>query len=180
MWLSVVVTNNWETLPTILGLVVFGVGQGALVTLVFNVLVTASPKELAGDVGSVRGTTQNLASAVGTAVAGALLVGILTTNVAAATASHPELPAELVAQVDLDRTNFISNDRLREVLAETDATPAQVDAAVTLNESVRLDALRLGLLILAGVSAIAIFPASRLPAYRREELPASVAGGPVE
>ena len=53
---------------------VFGIGQGALVTLLFNVLVTASPKELAGDVGSLRGTTQNLAAAVGTAVAGALLV----------------------------------------------------------------------------------------------------------
>ena len=177
VWLAFVVTNNWETLPTILGLIVFGIGQGALVTLVFNVLVTASPKELAGDVGSVRGTTQNLASAVGTAVAGALLVGILTTNVAAATAAHPELPDELVAQVDLDRTNFVSNDRLREVLAETDATPAQVDAAVSLNEAARLDALRLGLLILAGVSAVAIFPASRLPSYRREELPASVATG---
>lgn len=74
LWLAFVVTNNWETLPTILGLVVFGIGQGALVTLVFNVLVTAAPKELAADVGSIRGTTQNLASAVGTAVMGAVLV----------------------------------------------------------------------------------------------------------
>lgn len=47
IWLSFVVTNNWETVPTILGLIVFGIGQGALVTLVFNVLVTAAPKELA-------------------------------------------------------------------------------------------------------------------------------------
>lgn len=43
VWLAFVVTNNWETLPTILGLVVFGIGQGALVTLVFNVLVSWSP-----------------------------------------------------------------------------------------------------------------------------------------
>jgi MFS family permease len=102
LWLAFVVTNNWETLPTILGLFVFGVGQGALVTLVFNVLVTASPKELAGDVGSVRGTTQNLASAVGTAVAGALLVGILSVNVVSALADHPKLTPELVSQIDLD------------------------------------------------------------------------------
>ncbi len=46
-----------------IGLILFGIGQGALVTLVFNVLVTASPKELAGDVGSLRGTTNNLAAA---------------------------------------------------------------------------------------------------------------------
>lgn len=172
VWLAFVVTNNWETLPTILGLFVFGVGQGALVTLVFNVLVTASPKELAGDVGSVRGTTQNLASAVGTAVAGALLVGILAANVTSALATHPTLPQELVAQVDLDGANFVSNERLAEVLAGTDATPAQVDAAVALNEEARLSALKLGLLILAGVSAVAILPASRLPAYRPEEIPA--------
>lgn len=177
LWLSIVVTNNWETLPTILGLFVFGVGQGALVTLVFNVLVTAAPKELAGDVGSVRGTTQNLASAVGTAVAGALLVGILTANVAGALTDNVELPPTLAAQVDLDNTNFVSNDRLKEVLAQTDATPAQVDAAVALNEQARLGALRVGLLILAGLSALAVVPASRLPNYRPGEIPESVATG---
>ncbi|MBL7260079.1 MFS transporter [Paractinoplanes lichenicola] len=171
VWLSVVVTNNWETLPTILGLITFGIGQGALVTLVFNVLVTASPKELAGDVGSVRGTVQNLASAVGTAVAGALLVGILSANVATAAAAHVELPPQLVAQVDLDKTNFVSNDRLREILAGTDATPAQVDAAVGLNEDARLRALRLGLLVLAALSALAIVPAARLPRYLPGDVP---------
>ncbi|MEJ3404149.1 MFS transporter [Rathayibacter sp. YIM 133350] len=177
VWLSFVVTNNWETVPTILGLIVFGIGQGALVTLVFNVLVTAAPKELAGDVGSVRGTTQNLASAVGTAVAGALLVGILTASVAGALAGNVDLPPSLVSQVDLDRTNFVSNDRLQEVLSATDATPAQVDTAVSLNESARLRALRTGLLILAGISVLAVVPASRLPRYRPQEIPESVAVG---
>ncbi|MGN6240081.1 MAG: MFS transporter, partial [Cellulosimicrobium cellulans] len=171
LWLSFVVTNNWETLPTILGLVVFGIGQGALVTLVFNVLVTAAPKTLAGDVGSIRGTTQNLASAVGTALAGALLVTILSFSVGRAVVEHPELPPSLVAQVDLDTVNFVSNDDLRTVLAGTDATPAQVDAAVALNEEARLGTLRIGLLILAGVSATAILPASRLPRYRPDEIP---------
>ncbi len=45
VWLSFVVNNNWETLPTIIGLVAFGIGQGALVTLVFNVLVTSAPAD---------------------------------------------------------------------------------------------------------------------------------------
>ena len=170
-WLALVVTNNWETLPTILGLLVFGVGQGALVTLVFNVLVTAVPTTLAGDVGSIRGTTQNLASAVGTAVVGALLVTILGIGVGRAVVEHPELPPSLVAQVDLDNVNFVSNDELREVLEGTDADPGEVEAAVALNEEVRLDTLRLGLLVLAGVSATAILPASRLPRYRPAEIP---------
>jgi len=59
VWLAFVVHNDWSEVPVLFGLVLFGIGQGSLVTLVFNVLVTASPKELAGDVGSLRGTTQN-------------------------------------------------------------------------------------------------------------------------
>jgi MFS family permease len=171
VWLSLVVTNNWETLPTILGLVVFGIGQGALVTLVFNVLVTAVPKELAGDVGSLRGTTQNLASAVGTAVMGAVLVMVLGAGIGRAVLEHPELPEELVAQVDLDQVNFVSNDELHEVLSRTTATEEQVDAAVALNEEQRLRTLKIGFLVLAGLSAVAALPASRLPAYRPEEIP---------
>lgn len=171
VWLAYVVTNNWETLPTIAGLIVFGIGQGALVTLVFNVLVTAAPKSAAGDVGSLRGTTQNLASAVGTALAGAMLVTVLGFNVGRAVTDHVELPESLVAQVDLDNVNFVSNDRLREVLSRTDASPRQIDAAVAVNEDVRLDTLKLGLLLLAAISATAIVPAARLPSYRPGEIP---------
>lgn len=171
VWLALVVNNNWETVPTILGLIVFGIGQGSLVTLVFNVLVTAAPKSLAGDVGSIRGTTQNLASAVGTALAGAMLVGILSLNVTQAVISNVELPDSVVEQVDLDQVNFVSNDQLREVLSRTDASEADVEAAVAINTDARLRALRLGLLILAGVSSLAILPASRLPAYRPDEIP---------
>lgn len=171
VWLSFVVNNNWETLPTILGLIVFGIGQGALVTLVFNVLVTAAPAELAGDVGSLRGTTQNLASAVGTALAGALLVSLLGLSIGRAVVEHPEIPESLVAQVDMDDVNFVSNDDLRAALAKTDATAEQIDAAVAINEESRLGTLRLGLLLLAGLSAVAILPASRLPKYRPDEIP---------
>ena len=63
LWLAWVVRNDWSAPVVMIGLIVFGIGQGALVTLLFNVLVTAAPKELAGDVGSLRGTTQNLAAA---------------------------------------------------------------------------------------------------------------------
>jgi len=81
LWLAFVAQNDWSVFPVIVGLVTVGLGQGALVTLLFNVLVTAAPKELAADVGSLRGVTQNLAAAVGTAVIGALVVGVLASGV---------------------------------------------------------------------------------------------------
>ena len=127
LWLAFVVHNDWSAAVVMIGLIVFGIGQGALVTLLFNVLVTASPKELAGDVGSMRGTTNNLASAVGTAVSGALLVGLLSGFVLSSLAQHPELKAELQSQVDLDNNiNFMSNERLLAFLERTNATPEQV------------------------------------------------------
>ena len=161
----------WERVRVSGGLCGRGIGRGERGALGFNVRVTSARSARAGDVGSLRGTTQNLAAAVGTAVAGALLVSLLGLSVGRAVVEHPELPPELVAQVDLDSVNFVSNDDLRLVLEGTDATPAQVDAAVVVNEESRLATLRLGLLVLAGVSALAILPASRLPRYKPDEIP---------
>ena len=155
-----------------IGLIVFGIGQGALVTLVFNVLVTAAPKELAGDVGSLRGTTQNLASAVVTAVAGALLVGLLSASVLRSLAENPILPVEIQSQVDLDSINFVNNDRLLDIMGRTTATPGQVQEAVRINTEARLRALKIGLLLMAGVALLCIIPARRLPNYRPGEIPA--------
>jgi MFS family permease len=176
LWLAFVVHNDWSAVPVLFGLVLFGIGQGALVTLLFNVLVTASPKELAGDVGSLRGTTNNLAAAVGTAVAGALLVGLLSAIALGGIAASPKLTPELQAQVDLDSINFISNDRLQTALAGTTATPAQVAEAVRVNTESRLRALKIGLLIMAGIALLAIIPAGSLPNYAPGEMPNTGSG----
>ena len=68
----------------ILGLILVGVGEGTTLTLLFNVLVSASPKELAGDVGALRGVVNNVSSALGAAFAGVVAVGLLGLLVTAA------------------------------------------------------------------------------------------------
>jgi MFS family permease len=177
VWLAFVVRNDWSEVPVLFGLVLFGIGQGSLVTLLFNVLVTASPKELAGDVGSLRGTTQNLAVAVGTALAGALLIGLLSTIALSNIAANPMLPKEIQSQIDLDNITFVSNDRLRSVMEGTTATPQQVQEAVRVNTEARLRALKIGLLIMAGLALLAIVPAGRLPNYLPGEIPSDAPTG---
>lgn len=171
LWLALVVRNDWSTVPVLIGLVVFGIGQGSLVTLVFNVLVTASPKELAGDVGSLRGTANNLAAAVGTAVAGALLVGLLSAAIMTRVTGSPILAPEVQSQLDLDSINFVSNAQLKTALEATTATPEQVDEAVRVNSEARLRALKIGLLIMACLAFLTIIPAGYLPNYVPGELP---------
>jgi predicted MFS family arabinose efflux permease len=172
VWLAFVVRNDWSEVPVLVGLVLFGIGQGSLVTLLFNVLVTSSPKTLAGDVGSLRGTTQNLAAAVGTAVAGALLVGLLSSIALGRIAASPVLTTELQSQVNLDSITFVSNDRLRSVLEGTSGTPQQIEEAVRVNTEARLRALKIGLLIMAGLALLGVIPAGKLPNYRPGEIPA--------
>jgi MFS family permease len=171
LWLAFVVRNDWSAGAVMIGLVVFGIGEGALVTLLLNVLVTSSPKELAGDVGALRGTTNNLAAAVGTALAGALLVGVLSASVMRSVAENPLLPPEVLSQVDLDNINFVSNDRVQSVMERTTARPEQIAEAVRINTDARLRALRLGFLIMAGLALITIIPAGKLPNYIPGEIP---------
>ena len=172
VWLAFVVHNDWSEIPVLIGLVMFGIGQGSLVTLLFNVLVTSSPKKLAGDVGSLRGTTNNLAAALGTAVSGALLVGLLSATILGNIAANPLLPKEIQSQIDLDNITFVSNDRLQSVMEGTSATSEQKAEAVRVNTDARLRALKIGLLIMAGIAFLGIFPAGGLPNYIPGELPA--------
>lgn len=60
------------------------------------------------------------------------------------------------------------------VLAGTNATQAQVAEAVRVNTEARLRALKIGLLIMAGLALLAIIPAGRLPNY----LPGTVPDDP--
>ena len=151
----------------ILGLVAVGLAQGALVTLLFNVLISAAPKQLSGDVGALRGAARNLANGLGAAFAGALVVGLLTASIAYEISDHPEIPADLIDQINLDRATFVSNAQLKDFLAGTTASPRQVSEAVTINAGARLYSLKMALLFLAGIALLMVFPVRRLPGFGR-------------
>src|SRR5262245_32608794 len=170
--LGAVVRNDWSNVMVMISIAIAGLGEGALAALLFNVLVSSSPKELAGDVGSGRGAVNNLATAVGTALATAFVIGILAVRVHANLVHNADIPVELKSEVNLDNLSFISNDQLRNALASTSATPAQIDEAVLVNTDARLVALKLTFFAFAGFALLAFFPAGALPAYERGEVPA--------
>ena len=116
------VSNDWGTLAVIVGLLVVGIGEGTLLTLLFNVLVSASPKELAGDVGALRGVANNVSSALGSAFAGVVAVGLLGVIIATAF-NRSDLPPALETEINFDNIDFVSNNDLETVLGATSATP---------------------------------------------------------
>jgi MFS family permease len=171
------IRNEWTQALIVTGLILLGLGQGAIVALVFNTLLSSAPKELAGDVGAWRGLVHNLSGSVGIAVASVFAVSVLAGIIQADVRDHPELPPELVSQVNLDNVNFITNDQLSAVLAETTATPEQVDAAIALNEDARLLGLKISLLGLAALALLAIVPAGRMPGFTPGDLPERLSTG---
>jgi MFS family permease len=172
--LAFTIRGDWSQIFVVLGLITLGLGQGAIVALVFNTLLTAAPKELSGDVGAWRGLVHNISGSVGIAVASVFAVGVLGGIITSQLVENPAIPPELKAQVDLNQVNFIPNDALEEVLAGTTATPEQVDEAVRINTEARIRALRTSLLVLAGLALLAIVPAGRMPG----ELPEAMRTGP--
>ncbi|MBB3157855.1 MFS family permease [Microbacterium proteolyticum] len=163
------VRNDWGQIVVVIGLILLGLGQGAIVALVFNTLLSSAPKRIAGDVGAWRGLVHNISGSVGIAVMTVFAVGMLSSFIAAGLVDHPGLPPELQVQVPLDSVNFVVDDRLRDVLSTTDATAAQVDEAVLVNALARLQALKVSLLVLAGIALLAIIPAGRMPARMGDE-----------
>ena len=169
--LAFTVRGEWGQAFVVIGLILLGLGQGSIVALVFNTLLSAAPKQLAGDVGAWRGLVHNLSGSVGIAVATAFAVGILATSLATAAVEHPEIGDELISEVNFDDADFLTNAQLEETLGGTSASEAEVAAAIEINEEARLRALQISLLGLALLSLLAIVPALRMPNYREGELP---------
>jgi MFS family permease len=172
--LAFTIWNEWTTPLVILSLLVIGLGEGALLTLVFNVLVSASPKELAGDVGALRGTTNNLATGLGTAFASVLSVTLLSLIFVNSLVKNPVItPYALEKYVDIDNIDFFSNEQLDEALEETDLTPQEEAAAVAINVTARLQSLKISFLVLACIALLAVIPAGGLPNYTPKEVPST-------
>ena len=140
--LAYAIHNEWGTPLVILSLIVIGLGEGSSLTLMFNMLVSSSPKELAGDVGALRGTTNNLSTALGTALLTLFAVNVLSAIIAGNLAGNPAIPPELKAQIPLDKVDFVRNNDLAMAMSAATATPEQVAGAVGINAAARLQALK--------------------------------------
>lgn len=165
------IRGEWGQTFIVIGLILLGLGQGAIVALVFNTLLSSAPRELAGDVGAWRGLVHNLSGSIGIAVASAFAVGMLASGLASAAHDHPEISSELISEVNINDADFMTNDQLEATLENTSASGAEIAAAVDINEDARLRALQLSLLALAALALLAIVPATRMPGVIAGELP---------
>ncbi|HWK52352.1 MAG TPA: hypothetical protein VNR40_20800, partial [Steroidobacter sp.] len=156
-----IVRNDWSDASVVVSLAAIGLGEGALATLLFKTIASAAPTEISQDVEPLCSATSHFAAAIGAAIAGALVIGVLSVNVNQHLARDPAIGTELRAHLDLNRVAFISNDRLQQALEQSPLTPERIANAVQINTDARLTALKLSFFGLAGLTFVGFLPLAR-------------------
>jgi MFS family permease len=150
------------TVPMLLA----GLGVGALASQLGAVTVSAVDDRLSGEVGGLQNTATNLGASLGTALAGSVLIGALTTSFLAGVQANPDVPDEVAdrAQVELaGGIPFLSDADLEQALDDAGVPEEQAQAVLDENESARLDGLQVSLSLLALLAALALFLTRLLP-----------------
>jgi EmrB/QacA subfamily drug resistance transporter len=150
-------------------LVLLGIGMGLIASQLGNVVQSAVGTDDRGEAGGLQYTAQQLGSALGTALIGAIvlsaLVGAFLDNVEADPAVPAEISKELAVRVG-SGASFVPADAVEGALQDAGLDEPVATAIVDDYEEAQLAALEGGLLV-AGFIALAALPLTRdLPTER--------------
>jgi hypothetical protein len=147
-------------------LLLIGFGIGALASQLGAVTVSAVPDQLSGDVGGLQNTATNLGAAIGTALAGSILIAALTTSFLTSVTENPAIPASVKDQANVQLAAgipFMSDADLQAALDNAGVSPEVASAAIEANDQARVDGLRSALSALALVALSGLFFARAIP-----------------
>jgi MFS family permease len=150
------------TVPLLLA----GLGIGALASQLGAVSVSAVPDKLSPEVGGLQNTATNLGAAVGTALAGSLLIAALTASFLQGVQQNPSIPEQAKSQATVQLAGgvpFLSDTDLQAALNDAGASAKVTQAAVEVNKQARVAGLRTALAVLALIALLGLFSARRIP-----------------
>lgn len=147
-------------------LLLVGLGMGALASQLGAVTVSAVPDEQSAEVGGVQNTVTNLGASIGTALAGSILLAVLTSSFLATIEQSPAIPADVKSRTQVELAGgapFLSDAQLTSALNDAGVDPAITEAALDANTTSRIAGLRAALAVLALAALTALFFTSRIP-----------------
>jgi MFS family permease len=160
--LDVDATAKIVTVPLLLA----GLGIGALASQLGAVTVSAVPDELSPDVGGLQNTATNLGAALGTALAGSILIVALTGAFLAGIQDNPAIPASVSSQASVQLASgvpFISDADLQTELTKAGTSPEVAQAALQVNKEARVTGLRAAVAVLSLIALLALFFTRPIP-----------------
>jgi MFS family permease len=147
-------------------LLLAGLGIGCLASQLGSVTVSSVPTAQSGEVGGVQNTLTNLGASIGTALAGTILIAVLTTTFLGSVANDPAVPKEMSSQAQVQLSAgvpFVSDADLGTTLQKAGVPPDTAQAIVNDNVSARINGLRAALAVLALAALLALALTRRLP-----------------
>jgi EmrB/QacA subfamily drug resistance transporter len=155
-------TAKIVTVPLLLA----GLGIGALASQLGAVTVSAVPDELSPDVGGLQNTGTNLGAALGTALAGSILIAALTGAFLQGIEDNPAIPQQVAAQASVELASglpFMSDADLQAALDKAGVPPDVAQAALQVNKEARVVGLRSAVAVLALIALLALFFTRAIP-----------------
>jgi len=150
------------TVPLLLA----GLGLGGLASQLGSVTVSAVSDEQTAEVGGLQNTVTFVGSAIGTALAGAVLISGLTTSFLTGIQDNPAIEESVSSQAAVELSGsvpFISDDQLDTALSDAGLDEETASAVIDENEDARIDALKISLATLAALALVAMFLTRGIP-----------------
>ena len=155
-----------------LALTLLGIGMGLIASQLGNVVQSAVEPADRSEAGGLQWTSQQLGSALGTALIGAIVIGGLINAFLDNVQADERVPAQVAAEVETALTgdvSFVSSDEVAAGLKETELDDKTSTALIDSYEDAQLEALRVGLFAAAAIALGALFLTSDLPSGRPKE-----------
>jgi len=150
-----------------LPMLLVGLGMGALSSQLGAVTVSAVPTSESGDVGGLQNTATNLGASLGTALAGSLLIAVLTTSLIAGLQTNDDVPVVMKERAGVELASgvpFLSDRDLEEGLAEAGVDEEVAASVLEENRSARIGGLDAALAVLALIAVASLLFTGKVPA----------------
>jgi MFS family permease len=147
-------------------LLLVGSGLGAMASQLGSVTVSAVSDEDSGEVGGLQNTGTQLGASIGTALAGAILISVLTASFFNSIQNNPAIPDNLVVNAQAQLATgvpFVSDKDLQKALDAARVPKDTAAAVVDDNAQARIAGLRSALALLALVSLLALLFTRGIP-----------------
>jgi MFS family permease len=168
-----VIEPSLDGLAFTTSLALLGVGMGLIASQLGNVVQSSVGPEDRSEAGGLQWTSQQLGSALGTALIGAIVIGGLVSAFVDRIEQDERVPDEVAQAVAVDlsgEVSFVAADQVAEGLAETALDDETAGALVEGYEEAQLEALRAGLFMAAVIALAALFLTTDLPSGRLAEV----------
>jgi EmrB/QacA subfamily drug resistance transporter len=149
-----------------ISMALLGVGMGLVASQLGNVVQSSVDASGRSEAGGLQYTAQQLGSAIGVALIGAIVLTGLVGNFTAAINEDPRIDPQVAAQATANanaNASFVPASTVEKAATDSGLDPTTVDAFVTSYEDAQLFALKGGLLAAAAIALTALLFTKNLP-----------------